>query len=144
MGRKRVVVLLVVALAAYFALIGYRAFSLLGQDSVVLKILGAAVLVIPLIGAWLVVAELRFGRLTERLARRLDDEGEPPEPDLPRRPSGRVDPAAAETLFEQRRADVEESPDDWRCWYRLALAYDYAGDRGRARAAMRVAITKSA
>ncbi|MDT5275119.1 MAG: hypothetical protein QOG95_2051, partial [Mycobacterium sp.] len=28
----------------------------------------------------------------------------------------------------------------WRRWYRLARAYDYAGDRGRAREAMKQAL----
>jgi Flp pilus assembly protein TadD len=35
---------------------------------------------------------------------------------------------------------VEQSPEDWRAWFRLAHAYDVAGDRGRAREAMRKAI----
>jgi Flp pilus assembly protein TadD len=59
-------------------------------------------------------------------------------------PSGRVDRAAADARFAERRAEVEAAPDDWRRWYRLALAYDDAGDRRRARAAMRTAIDKAA
>lgn len=142
-SARGVVALLVAALAAYAVLIGYRGVYLLGQDSVALKVFGVAVLVIPLVTAWLVVAEVRFGQATARLARRLDEEGEPPEPDLPRMPSGRVERAAADGLFEQRRAAVEARPEDWRGWYRLAVAYDYAGDRKRARSAMRTAIEKS-
>jgi Flp pilus assembly protein TadD len=38
------------------------------------------------------------------------------------------------------RAQVEERPDDWRSWFRLALAYDAAGDRTRAREAARHAL----
>ena len=38
---------------------------------------------------------------------------------------------------------AEASPDDWRAWLRLGLAYDMAGDRRRARAAVRRAITLS-
>ena len=38
------------------------------------------------------------------------------------------------------RTEVETDPDDWRRWYRLARAYDYAGDRRRAREAMRTAL----
>jgi Flp pilus assembly protein TadD len=135
-------VLLVIALAAYFALVGYRGLFLLGKPSLTLKALGAAVLVLPLVGLWLAAAEIRFGLATQRLARRLDVEGEPPEPELPRRPSGRVDRQAADALFEHRRHDVEDAPADWRRWYRLAVAYDVAGDRRRARAAMRMAIAR--
>ena len=64
--------LLVIALAAYFALVGYRGVFLLGEPSLILKALGAAVLVLPLVGLWLVAAEIRFGLATQRLARRLD------------------------------------------------------------------------
>jgi hypothetical protein len=139
---KRVVALLVVALAAYFALIGYRGVYLLGEDRVPLRILGGAVLLLPLIGAWVVAAEVRFGRATERLARRMPEDEDEEEP-LPRLPSGRVDRDAADARFARRKAEVEAVPDDWRAWFRLARAYDDAGDRRRARAAMRTAIEKS-
>jgi hypothetical protein len=140
---RRVVGLLLLALAAYFAIIGYRGVYLLGQRGIGLKALGAAVLVLPLIGIWVVVAELRFGAATQRLGRQLDAEGVPPD-ELPRSAAGRIDRTAADALFEQRRAEVEAAPDDWRTWYRLAEAYDAAGDRKRARAAMRTAIAKAA
>lgn len=144
MTAKRVVGLLLVALAAYFALIGYRGIYLLQQDSISLKTLGVAVLVLPLVGIWVVVAELRFGAATARLGRQLDAEGVPSDADLPRTPAGRIDRDAADALFERRRVDVEADPKDWRGWYRLAEAYDYAGDRKRARAAMRTAIEHAA
>ena len=38
------------------------------------------------------------------------------------------------------RTEVEAAPEDWRGWYRLANAYDLAGDRKRAREAMRHSI----
>jgi hypothetical protein len=106
-------------------------------------VLGVAVLVMPLVGAWVVVAEVRFGLATQRLAARLDAEGTEPEPELPRTPSGRVERVAADALFAQRRTAVEADPQDWRGWYRLAVAYDLAGDRKRARAAMRTAIERA-
>ena len=79
--------------------------------------------------------------ITERMARQLDAEGGLLDTsNLPRRPSGRVDRDAADAWFEQRRADVEARPRDWRAWFLLAQAYDLAGDRGRARETMRKAI----
>lgn len=140
MKARWVVVALLGALAVYFGIIGYRGVYLIGQREVGLKVLGVAVLVIPLIGVWVVLAELRFGRETQRLARLLDED----DPQLPRTPSGRVDRAAADALFEVRRREVEAAPNDWRAWYRLAVAYDLAGDRKRARAAMRTAIEHNA
>ena len=142
MRAKYVVAILIVALAAYFAIIGYRGVYLLGQGSIPLKVLGAAVLLLPLVGIWATVAEVRFGMATERLARQLPDEPSAEEP-LPRTPSGRIDRAAADARFEVRRAEVEATPDDWRTWFRLAIAYDEAGDRRRARSAMRTAIARA-
>jgi hypothetical protein len=142
MTARRAVALLVVALATYVVLVGYRGVFLLDESSIILKALGAAVLVLPVVGVWVVAAEIRFGLATQRLARRLDAEGVPPEPELPRRPSGRVDRQVADALFEQCRHEVEDEPADWRRWYRLAVAYDLAGDRRRARAAMRTAIAR--
>jgi hypothetical protein len=142
MTARRAVALLVVALATYVVLVGYRGVFLLDESSIILKALGAAVLVLPVVGVWVVAAEIRFGLATQRLARRLDAEGVPPEPELPRRPSGRVDRQVADALFEQCRHEVEDEPADWRRWYRLAVAYDVAGDRRRARAAMRTAIAR--
>jgi hypothetical protein len=133
MSSKRAVVLLVVALAVYFALIGYRAFGFLGDDDVVLKVLGGAVLVLPLVGAWIVVAEVRFGRITERMARAWDggaDGGE----------DGGEDGDAASMPVPEAEARSAAAPEDWRSWYQLAVAYDDAGDRRRARQAMRTAI----
>jgi hypothetical protein len=137
---KRAVALLLAALGVYFALIGYRGVYLLSQSSLELKVLGGAVLALPLVGLWVVVAELRFGKATQRLGRQLDAEGEPPDPELPRTAAGRVERAAADALFAQRKVAVEADPHQWREWFRLAVAYDLAGDRKRARAAMRTAI----
>ncbi|HEY3736899.1 MAG TPA: tetratricopeptide repeat protein [Jatrophihabitans sp.] len=137
---KRMVLVLVLVLAVYFILIGQRGVELLRDPQITLKVLGIAVLILPLVGAWVVVAELRFGVATQILAERLDEEGAEPEPPLPMTPAGRLDRDAADALFEQRKAAVETDSGNWRAWYRLALAYDYAGDRKRAREAMRTAI----
>ena len=59
---------------------------------------------------------------------------------LPRMPSGRIERDAADALFETVRVELENDPDNWRRWYRLARAYDYAGDRSRAREAMKKAV----
>lgn len=144
MRGKRLVALLLVVLAAYLALIAYQGAALFARSSLALAALGVAVLALCALIAWLVAAEVRFGAATARLAHRLDDEGEPGEADLPRTPSGRVQRAAADALFAQRRTELRADPNDWRRWYRLALSYDYAGDRRRARTAMRTAIERAA
>ncbi|SDG32767.1 hypothetical protein SAMN05216553_107152 [Lentzea fradiae] len=133
--------LLVAALALYFVLLFGRAVALLRTGELVGVLLGIGVLILPFIGVWTVYSNLRFGWETEKMARELAADGLLPDVShLPRRPSGRVDRDAADAWFEERRAEVEASPDDWRPWFRLAYAYDVAGDRGRARETMRKAI----
>ena len=86
------------------------------------------------------IATLRAGFAHQRLARLAARDGmELDVSALPRRPSGRIERDAADALFDTVRAELDSDPDDWRRWYRLARAYDYAGDRGRAREAMKQA-----
>ena len=78
-------------------------------------------------------ATLRAGLTHQRLARLAAEEGvELDVADLPRMPSGRISRDAADALFAGVRGELDADPDDWRRWYRLARAYDYAGDRNRA------------
>jgi hypothetical protein len=106
--------------------------------------LGVALFVLPLLAAWALVAEVLFALRAERLGVLLDAEGGLPTDELPLRPSGRIDPAAAAEVFPVYQAATEAAPDDWRTWFRLGLAYDAAGDRRRARWATRQAIRLSA
>jgi hypothetical protein len=140
MRTKVAIAVMVVALLFYAALIGFKGVALLGSGSVVGVLLGLALLVVPVLGLLLVWREIDFGRKSAVLADALATEGGLPVDDLPRRPSGRVDRAAADAAFAERRSETEADPGNWRVWYRLALAYDAAGDRTRARAAARHAI----
>ncbi len=131
----------VVALAFYFVLLGSRGIELISSGGVAGIGLGIGVLLLPLIGIWIVYASLRAGWQHQQLARRIHEEGlELDVTDLPRRPSGRIDRDAADALFERVKREWEADPDNWRNSYRLARAYDYAGDRGRARETMRRAV----
>jgi hypothetical protein len=128
-------------LLVYLVLAGDRAVTMIVSGQPVFIVFGLAVLVLPVLGAVLVIDQLRFGAQTERLARRLDDEGVLPDVShLPRRPSGRVEREAADEWFDEKQAELEAAPNDWRAWFALAQAYDLAGDRGRGRKAMRNAI----
>lgn len=140
MRTKLLVAAATLVVAFYAVLIGVKGVALLSSGSVVGVLLGVALLVLPLLGIYVIWREVDFGRRTARLAADLEREGGLPLDDLPRRPSGRVDRAAARAEFERMRAQAEAAPEDWRSWYRLALAYDAAGDRTRARAAARHAL----
>jgi len=130
-----------VALLVYFALLGHVAVAMIASGRAAAVGLGLAVLIMPVIGLWAMVATLRAGFAHQRLARLIADDGmELDTGALPRRPSGRIRRDAADALFASVRSEVEDHPDDWRRWYRLARAYDYAGDRRRAREAMKTAV----
>ena len=140
MRTKVVIAVLVVVLVFYAVLIGAKGVAFVASGEPVAMVLGVGVLVIPLVGLGLVWREISFGRRSAALAAVLEAEGGLPADDLPRRPSGRVHRDAADAAFADRQAEVEAEPDSWRGWYRLALAYDDAGDRTRARSAVRRAI----
>jgi hypothetical protein len=136
--RAKVIALVLVGLVLLYAvLLGQRAWLLLASGDPVGVALGAALLVVPVLVVAGVLREVRFGAQTERMGRALEAEGGLPPDDLPRTPGGRVVRAAADEAFARYRADADAAPDDWRAWFRLALAYDAAGDRRRARSAMR-------
>ncbi|BBZ14401.1 tetratricopeptide repeat protein [Mycobacterium branderi] len=130
-----------VALLVYLVLLGRTAVLLIGSGCAAGITLGAALLILPVIGLWAMVATLRAGFAHQKLARLIADDGmELDVSALPRRPSGRIDKDAADALFDTVRNELHDDPDNWRRWYRLARAYDYAGDRGRAREAMKKAV----
>jgi cytochrome c-type biogenesis protein CcmH/NrfG len=127
-------------LVFYFGLLGSRGVLLIEQGTPVTVALGLAVLVLPVIGAWFLWHTTRFAQNAGRLARELEAEGGLPADELRRTPSGRIDRDAADAVFAERQAEVEQSPQDWRCWFRLAVAYRDARDTPRARKAMQRAI----
>jgi hypothetical protein len=130
-----------VALVVYFFMLGRIAMAFITSGSLAAIMLGLALLIFPVIGAWVMVSTLRAGLAHQRLARIVGDEGmELDVSSLPRMPSGRIQRDAADALFETVRDELQADPDNWRRWYRLARAYDYAGDRSRAREAMRTAV----
>ncbi|ORV84895.1 hypothetical protein AWC11_20860 [Mycobacterium interjectum] len=133
------------ALVAYLVLLGHLAIAMIGSGRAAAVGLGVALLIMPVIGLWAMIATLRAGFAHQRLPRLIAADGmELDTSALPRRASGRVERDAADALFATVRTEVEADPDDWRRWYRLARAYDYAGDRRRARDAMKTAVTMQA
>ncbi|MEU6526050.1 tetratricopeptide repeat protein [Streptomyces sp. NPDC046924] len=127
-------------LVVYFVLVGSRGVLLIQAGTPLTVTLGVAVLVLPVIGVWFLWKNTEFVRDANRLAAELDAEGGLPVDDLKRLPSGRIDRDSADEVFARRRAETEDAPDDWRSWFRLAVAYHDARDTARARKAMQRAI----
>ncbi len=130
-------------LVLYLVVVAQYALVLIGTGVPVAAAMGVALLVLPIIGAWALAVELVFAFRAERLLGMLREEGGLPVDDLPRLPSGRPDPDAADAQFPIYQAEAEAAPESWRAWFRLSLAYDASGDRKRARWAMREAIRLS-
>ncbi len=130
-------------LLLYLGLVLQLAIRLIVVDDPVAKAIGVALLVLPLLGFWALAAELVFGVRAQRLGAVIAEEGDTPGEVLPLRPSGRPVRSAADAEFPRFQAAVEDSPSDWRAWFRLGLAYDACGDRRRARSSIRRAISLS-
>jgi hypothetical protein len=129
------------ALVGYFVLLGRAGVILVSSGRPAAIGLGLAVFLLPIVGLWAMIATLRAGFTHQRLAREAREQGlELDVSALPRTPSGRIQRDAADALFQTVKAELDHDPDDWRRWYRLARAYDHAGDRSRARETMKTAV----
>jgi hypothetical protein len=127
-------------LVFYFVLVGSRGVMLIQDGRLLTVTFGVAVLVLPVIGLWFLWKNTQFVRKANQLAAELEAEGGLPVDELKRLPSGRIDRDSADEVFAKRKAETEACPGDWRCWFRLAVAYHDARDTPRARKAMQRAI----
>ncbi|MGV3016438.1 hypothetical protein [Rothia sp. 88186D007BW] len=170
-GHGRIYAALVtVVLSLYLLLTFQRGIIFLQNAGALGALLGAALIVLPILGTWAMVREIIFGSRTQALGQELAAEAELPEDTLPqdtqpqdtqpqdtqpqdtqpqdalpedtlpRTKAGRIDRAAADAQFTHIAAATEAEPANWKNWFRLSLAYDACGDRKRARTAMRTAI----
>lgn len=144
MRTRIAVAIMTVLLLLYVVLAGQRAVVLVTSGDAVGVAMGVALIVLPVIALWAIGRELWFGVRAQKLGELVDAEGALPDEEVEVRPSGRATRDDADALFPAYRADVEQNPGDWRAWYRLGLAYDAAGDRRRAREAVRKAIALEA
>lgn len=140
MRAKLSYALTAVVLVFYFVLVGSRGIMLIRTGTFLTVTFGVAVLILPGIGVWFLWKNTQFVRDANRLAAELEAEGGLPVDELRRTPSGRVDRDSADEVFARRKAETEAAPDDWRSWFRLAVAYHDARDTPRARKAMQRAI----
>ncbi|GAA1415539.1 hypothetical protein AUR04nite_21340 [Glutamicibacter uratoxydans] len=123
----------------YIAMAFNQAFRFISTGVPQAQIMGVAIFVVPAFAVWILIREVLFGLRTEKMGKTLAELGELPK-DLPRMPSGRFVREAADADFPNHQRDVEEHPESWKSWYRLALAYEASGDKKRARSSMRTAI----
>ena len=120
----------------YVVLLGQKAVLLILDDSWVAKAMGLALLVLPIVAAWAILTEVKFGIDAERLAKT----NSLPELQLELRPSGRATKDSAQVEFERIKALVSQDLENWELWFRLGECYDASGDRKLARKSIRKAI----
>lgn len=140
MSARIGVAVMALALILYIVLVAQYTWLLLTSADGAGIAMGVALIVLPPIALWALGRELWFGWRAEQLARRLEADAATPTEQIDVRASGRPLRDEATALFPEYRAAVEARPADWRAWFRLGLAYDGAGDRRRAREAVRRAI----
>lgn len=127
----------------YLFLVGERSYALIISGDSVGVAIGSLMVFLPVVAAWGIFMELRFGLRIEKLGKVLTSEQAWPSFPFEFRPSGRPTKESAQAVFDIYRKKTEADENNWRSWFTLGLAYDAAGDRARARAAMRKAILLS-
>lgn len=120
----------------YVVLLGQKAILLLLEASLVAKAMGVALLVLPLIAAWAILTEIKFGMDAERLSRTNTQ----PQLEFELRPSGKPTKESAQSEFERIKALVSQDLWNWELWFRLGECYEASGDRKLARKSIRKAI----
>ncbi len=115
--------IMVIAVGLYLVLLGQLAVRFIWTGEVVGVLMGLAILAFPLIGAWVLWREMKFGYRMQDVAREWQQLG--------------IDPAGLS--YQDSLERLESEPESWQRWFELGLAYEQAGDRRRARAAMREA-----
>ena len=128
---KPIAFLMTALLSVYMAFSVSRGLVLISSDSGPAKILGVAVIVIPLLGSYLVYREIRFGFATARIAKLVD-------PEL--LPMKIATDEENEAYLEAAVEAAKTSPQSWVAWYQVALGYHVTGDRKHARESMRHAV----
>ena len=130
-------------LGVYLTLVWERSIALVNSPQPIAVAIGSLMLFLPVVAAWGIFLELRFGLRIEKLGEILKRENAWPRFEFELRPSGRPTRESAEAIFGKYQKLVENDESNWKVWFALGLAYDAAGDRARARKAMRRAIALS-
>lgn len=137
--------LIILGLVLAFGLLIVQGVMGLQSPEITEKGFGIGLIVLALIGGWSIWVLVRNGFELQNISAKARVEGfELDTSELERRPSGRIIPEAADELFAKVSKEYEACPDDWRVQYRLARAYDHAGDRARGREFMKKAVAGEA
>lgn len=116
-----IIAFMCVAMVAYLVMLGRVAVAMIGSGRAAAAGLGLALLILPVIGLWAMIATLRAGFAYQRLARLIAEDGLDIDASaLPRRASGRIQRDAADALFAACAPSSKTTPTtgaagtDWR------------------------------
>lgn len=137
------VAIMSVLLVLYFGFVGIRAIALLSSNEPIAIVMGLALIVLPLLGLWALIRELLFGLRATQLVDELSASGGLPEELAQDATGDQSIRNIADAAFPRYREAAELADANWRAWMRLGLIYDAAGDRKRARSAIRQAISQN-
>lgn len=128
---RRIALILAAVLSVYLFFAASRGIDLIRTDDPAVQALGVAVLILPILGAFLVIREIRFGKLSYQMGQVIDEAYLP----------------SADIAADQKNANLvaaidraKEDMDNWQAWYSVALAYDLMNERKLAREAMRYSV----
>jgi hypothetical protein len=128
----------------YTILLTNTALTLISVNEPVARLMGFLILVFPAFALWTTIREFIFGFKIEKLATKIEKAGNWPIFEFEYRPSGRPTRESADRVFETYAETAKREPESVLAWFSLGLAYDAAGDRTRARRAMRKALALDA
>ena len=131
----------IVAITLLYAFLLFERGIVLIQDGQPIAIaMGLAILIFPVLAVATIFYELRFGmRLAHLEKLLLASDISAPEYNL--LPSGRAEKESGQQVFAELKQRLEKDETNYLTWYLLADCYDKLGDRKRARAAARKAIS---
>jgi len=130
---KRIAFILTAVLLVYLGFAFSRGLDLLKTDTDAVKLLGLCVLVLPVLGGWLIVREIRFGFKSSNMGQQIHEDLLPSREIKPRTPEAEVYLATAVERTKQAQ-------DVWQNWFCVALGYDLVGERKLARESMQHAV----
>ncbi len=130
---KRIAFILTAVLLVYLGFAFSRGIDLLRTDNGSVKLLGLCVLVLPMLGGWLVIREVRFGFKSSQMGQQVSENLLPSREIKPRSPQ-------ADEYLEGAVARTKEAQDVWQNWFCVALGYDLVGERKLARESMQYAV----
>lgn len=136
MTKRSATTVVVLVLFVYLGVAAFQAWAMIRSGSALAMGLGFVLLGLPLIGIWAAWRQLKFSWRVQEMGRSLYAEGAVERAGTVPAESGA--PVVHDVPIQN---PVKADPADWRAWYRLAASYDAEGDRKRARAAMRHALS---